>query len=211
MRALVAGDIPSQGANPTGTIGLAVSNGTSASYLRCDCSLPLSVAITPTWTGAHIYNAALTVGSGTTYPTFTCHGPSGDLSISDSIISTTRDTLYFNYPAARVYDFNNGQYVMNTVGLLQFKGSGCGILFSERSTQTNLWFQYADTSTYRLSDQSADLLTVARTTGNATLAGRLIATKGLGAFGVTPPATQPATPVTLANVITLLQNAGLCA
>lgn len=34
---------------------------------------------------------------------------------------------------------------------------------------------------------------------------------GIGVFGVTPPTTQPATPITLANVIALLQAYGLSA
>lgn len=48
------------GANPTGTIGLTVVNGSAGTYMRSDAAPPLSQAITPTWTGAHIFakNAA---------------------------------------------------------------------------------------------------------------------------------------------------------
>lgn len=42
-------------------------------------------------------------------------------------------------------------------------------------------------------------------------AGSIIAGKGVGSFGVTPPASQPATPVSLADVIALLQSYGLSA
>lgn len=43
-------------ANPTGTIGLTAVNGSSASFMRADGAPALGVAITPTWTGPHIWN-----------------------------------------------------------------------------------------------------------------------------------------------------------
>lgn len=46
------------GASPTATIGLAVINGTATTFLRSDGAPPLSQAIVPTWTAAHIFSAA---------------------------------------------------------------------------------------------------------------------------------------------------------
>lgn len=46
---------PPVGANPTGTIGLAVVNGAAATFLRSDGAPALSQAIAPTWTGAHVF------------------------------------------------------------------------------------------------------------------------------------------------------------
>lgn len=44
------------GANPTGTIGLVAVNGSSTNFIRSDGAPALSQAITPTWTGVHIFN-----------------------------------------------------------------------------------------------------------------------------------------------------------
>lgn len=43
------------GANPTGTVGLAVVNGVAGTYMRSDAAPPLSQAIAPTWSAAHIF------------------------------------------------------------------------------------------------------------------------------------------------------------
>ncbi len=44
-------------ANPTGTVGLTTTNGTSPSFMRSDAAPPLNQGITPVWTGAHQWNA----------------------------------------------------------------------------------------------------------------------------------------------------------
>lgn len=49
------------GADPSGTVGLANVVGSATTFLRSDGAPPLSQAITPTWTGTHIFsNATLT-------------------------------------------------------------------------------------------------------------------------------------------------------
>lgn len=62
------------GANPTGTVGLAIVNGAAATFLRSDGAPPLSQAITPTWTGLHTFapsgagaGAAFAAGTTTKY------------------------------------------------------------------------------------------------------------------------------------------------
>lgn len=54
-------------ANPTGTVGLSAVNGSAATFMRSDAAPPLSQAIAPTWTGAHIWTPA----NGTTAATYT--------------------------------------------------------------------------------------------------------------------------------------------
>lgn len=45
----------SNGANPTGTVGLSAVNGTATTFLRSDGAPALSQAITPTWSGQHLF------------------------------------------------------------------------------------------------------------------------------------------------------------
>ena len=49
------------GANPTGTVGLSAVNGTATTFLRSDGAPALSQAITPTWTGAHVFSSTVEV------------------------------------------------------------------------------------------------------------------------------------------------------
>ena len=46
------------GANPTGTVGLSVVNGSATTFLRSDGAPPLSQAIAPTWTGVHTFSGS---------------------------------------------------------------------------------------------------------------------------------------------------------
>jgi hypothetical protein len=48
------------GANPSASIGLAVVNGAATSFMRSDAAPAINLAITPTWTGAHVFSAGLT-------------------------------------------------------------------------------------------------------------------------------------------------------
>lgn len=50
------------GANPTGTVGLAVVNGSAGTYMRSDAAPPLSQAISPTMTGNWTFNPSSGVG-----------------------------------------------------------------------------------------------------------------------------------------------------
>lgn len=62
---IVDWETPSAGvsaANPTGTVGLSAVNGVLSTYMRSDAAPPLSQAIVPTWTGAHVFEANLTAG-----------------------------------------------------------------------------------------------------------------------------------------------------
>jgi hypothetical protein len=46
------------GANPSATIGLTAVNGTAATWMRSDGAPALSQAISPTWTGTHLFTGA---------------------------------------------------------------------------------------------------------------------------------------------------------
>lgn len=51
FRALVAGDLPISGANPTAKVGLTAVNGSAATYMRSDGAPPIDQSINPVWTG----------------------------------------------------------------------------------------------------------------------------------------------------------------
>jgi len=55
------------GANPTGAVGLSAVNGSAATFFRSDGAPALSQAITPTWTGAHIWSSTVTFNGGATF------------------------------------------------------------------------------------------------------------------------------------------------
>lgn len=65
-------------ADPSATIGLAAVNGTAATFMTSDSAPALSVAITPTWTGAHQFHAAVTIGAPTSGTILTVAGTSGN-------------------------------------------------------------------------------------------------------------------------------------
>ena len=46
------------GADPTATVGLTATNGTSEDFMRADAAPALNVGIVPTWTGVHTFTAA---------------------------------------------------------------------------------------------------------------------------------------------------------
>lgn len=53
------------GANPTGVIGLTAVNGSASSCVRSDGASALSQAISPTWTGTHLFSGFPTITTGT--------------------------------------------------------------------------------------------------------------------------------------------------
>jgi hypothetical protein len=53
-------------ANPSGTVGLTVVNGVATTAPRSDSAPALSQSITPTWTGAHTFSAAVALNGATT-------------------------------------------------------------------------------------------------------------------------------------------------
>jgi hypothetical protein len=53
--------IPAPRANPTALVGLTAVNGTATTYMRSDGAPPIDLSIAPTWTGAHIFAAGVTM------------------------------------------------------------------------------------------------------------------------------------------------------
>lgn len=60
---LVAGDIPSLGANPSVSIGLAAVNGSATTYLRSDGAPALDQGIVPTWSAQHTFTSNIKLNS----------------------------------------------------------------------------------------------------------------------------------------------------
>jgi hypothetical protein len=56
-------------ANPTATVQLSPVNGSAVTFMRSDAAPSLSQAIAPTWTGLHIFNSGLQLGSMFTFTT----------------------------------------------------------------------------------------------------------------------------------------------
>ncbi len=56
------------GANPTGTIGLSVVNGSASTFMRSDAAPPLSQTISPTMSGNWLFTGRLNVPHSTTLP-----------------------------------------------------------------------------------------------------------------------------------------------
>lgn len=44
--------------NPTAKVGIAVANGSAATFMRSDGAPPLDLTISPTWTGSHTFSSA---------------------------------------------------------------------------------------------------------------------------------------------------------
>ncbi len=61
VNAVSYGTSTAVGANPSGSLGLTAVNGVATTFMRSDASPALSQAITPTWTGAHTFSAAVTL------------------------------------------------------------------------------------------------------------------------------------------------------
>lgn len=62
-----AGTSSALGANPTATIGLTAVDGTAGTFTRSDAAPALSQAISPTWTGTHVFSGAASTGTSISY------------------------------------------------------------------------------------------------------------------------------------------------
>lgn len=89
------------GANPSASIGLTAANGSAATFMRSDATPALSVAIVPTWTGLHTFNAGVATTSLTASTTisstqgFGCNGATPQTSYSvDAAIGGTAGAAY---------------------------------------------------------------------------------------------------------------------
>jgi hypothetical protein len=82
-------------ANPTGTVGLSTVNGSAATFMRSDAAPPLSVSITPTWSGLHTFDAGLAFGAQTVAFGTTGAGVQGAWTHTDS--TTAAGTVATNY------------------------------------------------------------------------------------------------------------------
>lgn len=99
-----------------------------------------------------------------------------------------------------------------------YQGDGTTLGNIQAAYHKGTHFGYLDGPTTGLYVQSNAAITYVQGTQTinygSTLTTNLVDTKfneAIGLWGVTPPAVQPSTPVTLADVITILQTYGLCA
>lgn len=104
------------GANPSGTIGLTVVNGSSTNFMRSDAAPAISQAISPTWTATHTFNGSPAIVTG------------GNIGIYVSAANTTAtltnagntSTTSIQTPNA-----NGGITAQNSICLDSQAGAGC--------------------------------------------------------------------------------------
>jgi hypothetical protein len=112
-------------ANPSASIGLTAANGGAATFMRSDATPALSLAITPTWTGAHIWSALGTFNAGLQTTTvnssssatigtgFGCNGKSAQTSVTvNAAVAGTAGALY---TATEQGILNNATALLNQI------------------------------------------------------------------------------------------------
>lgn len=108
-------------ANPTASVGLTAVNGTATSAIRSDGAPALSQAITPTWTGAHIFNHGATFNTLASTP----------IEIAGVATSSVSDGLLIE-AGTNASDF--GQEILNAAGTaLYFEVRGDGALLLSKT------------------------------------------------------------------------------
>lgn len=111
-------------------------------------------------------NGNARLGDGSTGTQLTIDGTDGDLTIDNgSIISTTRNTLWFNYATPKIHNFNNGQLTLGTSGQLGLTGSLNGITLADRAGSSDSFAIYNSGGTFRIWEGS-DLFVIQQNTGN---------------------------------------------
>lgn len=119
LRADGTWDIPPGGsyANPTGTVGLTVVDGTATTAMRSDAAPPLSQSIQPTWTSPHTWT-----GTG---PQLTIGANSGNIGQIALLGSTSGTITIQPQAAAGTYNFNLPT-TAGTSGYYLTSGGGSG-------------------------------------------------------------------------------------
>lgn len=109
-----AGDLPSNGANPTASVGLVAVNGSATTWMRSDAAPPLDVTISPTWTGNHHFNPTAGTAIQSTVPlagTFAA--------ITDGTVTGTMNfagtAIQFGTTSAHALTLNSGGTIRITV------------------------------------------------------------------------------------------------
>ena len=126
-------------ANPTASVGLTAVNGSAATFMRSDAAPALSLAITPTWSGLHIFNAGADVKNGATSSGIIRIFEDSDLGTnfaSFQVPSLAANTSYTlppddGDPGEQLQTDGNGLLTWETAG------SGGGVTASSTDTFTN--------------------------------------------------------------------------
>lgn len=105
-----ASDIPTAlFANPTGTIGLTAVNGVATTAPRSDSAPALSQAISPTWTGTHLFRGGLSRGGTTSQITAGVTGTIPIVGLTNSGAGTDQKSVELVMPN------NNGDFTIQNV------------------------------------------------------------------------------------------------
>lgn len=152
-------------ANPgSQKVGLAAVNGAAATWMRSDAAPPIDQAITPTWTGAHAFQAGLTIGT-------TVVNQFGLLCVR----STAGATIEFGHSNTAGYGSEIGHNLTDGTPYLIFNGS--------RGTGTNLYKSWGIKSSIFRSDLAGGFQW--GTVGNANADGQsFLSIMSLSAAGV---------------------------
>lgn len=192
----------SSSANPTATIGLAIVNGSAATFMRSDAAPALNQAISPTWTGTHTFDGTV-LGAGMT-ARFATPGPIGSTIASTGAFTTltaatlatsggielgnATDTTLLRLAAGRIavegVELGYRQVpVSSTVTTAVVADVGKCIPISAGLTIPNATFSAGDS--FAIYNNSAGSLTITagittlRLAGTATLGNRTLAQRGM--------------------------------
>ena len=120
------------GANPTASVGLSAVNGVATTFLRSDGAPALSQSITPTWTGAHVFQNNVTLGDATgdaiitngtaTWPNATATGRftlGGDVDLyrSAADVLTLPDKMVQSFTTTADADLSSHTFTCSTANL----------------------------------------------------------------------------------------------
>lgn len=195
--------VASTGANPTASVGLAAVNGTATTFMRSDGAPPLSQAITPTWTGAHIHTpasgVAVTINAAAANLGLVVAGVSASVTASfnsgnngttagaDLRINRAGGTTNQGGQGANLFlgdtTGNTGYYLQNSGGQFElWNSAGGGPTLSQRLVITT----------------AGNIVCTAPTSGDAlTVQGSLLVSSQTYTYKGTTASTASGTPVTL--------------
>ena len=131
-------------ANPSANVGTSAVNGAAATFMRSDGAPPIDQAIVPTWTGAHTFNADVTVGEGKNIVLGTTTGTKIGTSTTQKlgffnsapVVKGTAFTQTYN-TASHTVAALTGIGVTNSSGGSGSTVSDAGIVYSQSQTNIN--------------------------------------------------------------------------
>ena len=169
------------GANPSASAGLAAVNGVAATFMRSDAAPPLSVSITPTWTGQHIFQSV-------------------NASILLSGQATNRQYIQYTSTGA-----NAAVGIESSTGGAIFSGTSAYSMSLGTINSTDLYLGTNDTARVKIAAAGATTLLVAQSTGWGTPTGQTVVNNFAAGAGTSVLQMSEA----IAQIITDLKAFGL--